>query len=53
MFIFHEKRFKGHFIHDGLSGSIAAANESGWMQENDFQTFLEFSRLDHLKEIKF
>lgn len=41
MFIFPRKRFNDHFIRDGPSGSIGTANGTGWMQENDFHTFLE------------
>ncbi|XP_045778799.1 uncharacterized protein LOC123876536 [Maniola jurtina] len=42
MFIFPRKRFNDHFIRDGPTGSIGTANGSGWMQEEDFYTFLNF-----------
>lgn len=51
MFIFPRKRFNDHFIRDGPSGSIGTANGSGWMQEEDFHTFLEFFK-DHVRSSK-
>ncbi|CAH2099991.1 unnamed protein product [Euphydryas editha] len=44
MFIFPRKRFNEHFIRDEPLESIGTANGSGWMQEDDFYTFLEFFR---------
>lgn len=41
MFIFPRKRFQSHFIRDGPICSIGTGNTSGWMQEEDFNTFLK------------
>jgi hypothetical protein len=41
MFVFPRKRFKSHFIRDGPVGSVGTGNSSGWMQEDEFYTFLQ------------
>ncbi|XP_022829429.1 uncharacterized protein LOC111359389 [Spodoptera litura] len=51
MFIFPRKRFQEHFIRDGPTGSVGTANGSGWMQENDFQFFLEHFK-NHVRPSK-
>ncbi|XP_065315207.1 uncharacterized protein LOC135924087 [Gordionus sp. m RMFG-2023] len=40
-FIFPRKRYKDHFIRDGPIGSKGVGNASGWMQEEEFLSFLE------------
>lgn len=39
-FIFPRKKFHAHFIRDGPTGCVGAANGSGWMQEDEFLVFL-------------
>lgn len=39
-FVFPRRRFHAHFIRDGPTGSIGAANGSGWMQDDEFLVFL-------------
>nr|XP_023676800.1 uncharacterized protein LOC111848778 [Paramormyrops kingsleyae] len=39
-FVFPRKNFKDHFVHGGPLGSAGSANTSGWMQEEDFLSFL-------------
>ncbi|RXN03369.1 tigger transposable element-derived 6-like protein [Labeo rohita] len=39
-FVFPRKNFKDHFIQSGPLGSAGSANASGWMQEEDFLSFL-------------
>jgi len=41
MFIFPRLQFKDHFIRDGPPGCIGAGNNSGWMTEYDFLTFMQ------------
>ena len=38
--MFPQKNFKVHFIQSGPLGSAGSANKSGWMQEEDFLSFL-------------
>ncbi|RXN04570.1 polycystic kidney disease 1-like 3 isoform X1 [Labeo rohita] len=39
-FVFPRKNFKDHFVQSGPLGSAGSANASGWMQEEDFLSFL-------------
>ena len=39
-FIFPRKRFLPHFVLGGPEGCLGTANGSGWMQEEDFLTYL-------------
>lgn len=39
-FVFPRKNFKDHFVQSGPLGSTGSANSSGWMQEEDFLSFL-------------
>ncbi|XP_065124996.1 uncharacterized protein [Paramisgurnus dabryanus] len=39
-FVFPRKNFKDHFVQSGPLGSAGSANSSGWMQEEDFLSFL-------------
>lgn len=39
-FVFPRQNFKDHFFQSGPLGSAGSANSSGWMQEEDFLSFL-------------
>ena len=39
-FVFPRKNFKQYFLQSGPLGSAGTANKSGWMQEEDFLSFL-------------
>ncbi|XP_048063620.1 uncharacterized protein LOC125278459 isoform X1 [Megalobrama amblycephala] len=39
-FVFPCRNFKDHFVQSGPLGSAGRANSSGWMQEEDFLSFL-------------
>ncbi len=40
-FVFPCKIYLDHFVSDGPTGCIDSCSGSGWMQENDFLTFLK------------
>lgn len=40
-FIFPRKKYRPFFIRDAPTGSVGAANGSGWMQEEEFLLFLD------------
>lgn len=41
MFVFPRKRFQDHFIRDGPPGCVGAGNNSGWMTDDEFLTFMK------------
>lgn len=49
--IFPGVNFKPHFIHDGPTGCIGAANPSGWMTESEFVMFMQHF-IEHVKPTK-
>lgn len=40
MFVFPRKKYSEHFVRDGPPDCIGVGNGSGWMTENDFNTFM-------------
>ena len=54
-FVIPHKIYHNHFVCDGPKGCISLCSGSGWMQENDFLTFLKhfvnytIASLDHQK----
>ena len=40
-FLKRQKKFKNHFIRDGLNGCVGAATSSGWMEPETFLLFMK------------
>lgn len=51
MFVFPRVHFKDHFIQDGPTGCIGAAKSSGWILEEHFTHFLQYSQ-HHIRASK-
>ena len=41
MLVFPRKKFKNHFIRDGMNGCVRAATSSGWMEPETFLLFMK------------